>query len=495
MRGYVGTILVIALILLFLAGMSAVGYMELERPAETEMEPNRSSYNTGPTGIRAFYQGLEDAGYQVARWRGGYRRLQAEGANAALIMVGPSRDRRWLDGEEQSDLKQWVAGGGRLLIISRRPEEQFGFEVMAVTDDTASEAIAADPTTGNLIDKQSDALIAQPTALTRDTQGLALSRLSSRLVFGGVAVRAGAGQETPQPTATPATRGETRTLPAPVATQPPPPPAARLIAQETKPDAGDPPPPPPRPLPTPSPSKRDSTMDRTITDRNRKPTLDEAVFHLADEKGAALADFNYGRGRIVFLSDPYVIANNGVRQGANVRLALNLVEALGGRGAKVFFDETLHGFEDVSNPLLEYFRGTSVLWVLGQLLLVAALIAVGYGRRFARPLPLPAADRHSPLEFVDSMAHLQQTAQARDLAIENIYPRFRARLCRRLGLPARATAEEIAVAIERRRIPVSPAELRQVIHDSEAALKGQPLDDQKLLRLVTQMRHIIAQLG
>jgi hypothetical protein len=79
-----------------------------------------------------------------------------------------------------------------------------------------------------------------------------------------------------------------------------------------------------------------------------------------------------------------------------------------------------------------------VPWLLLQGLLLTLLIAFSIGKRFARPLPLPQVDRHSPLEFVGSMANLQQVAQARDLALENIYPRFKASLCRRLGLSSRA---------------------------------------------------------
>lgn len=175
-------------------------------------------------------------------------------------------------------------------------------------------------------------------------------------------------------------------------------------------------------------------------------------------------------------------------------LALNLVQALGGRHRRIFFDEYHHGYYSESNPLLVYFSGTSVPWVLGQALLLAALIAYSYGRRFARPLPLPQVDRHSPLEFVGSMANLQQVAHARDLALENIYPRFKARLCRALGVSVRAQPEEIAAHLNRRRLGLSETELYQTLVASERALAGEQLDDQRLISLVSAMRRISAQL-
>jgi hypothetical protein len=109
-------------------------------------------------------------------------------------------------------------------------------------------------------------------------------------------------------------------------------------------------------------------------------------------------------------------------------------------------------------------------------------------------MPLPQLDRHSPLEFVGSMANLQQVAQARDLAMENIYPRFKAHLCRRLGISTRATTDEIIESARRRRLPVSENELRQTLSDAELTLAGEKIDDARLVTLVSRMRRIISQI-
>ena len=197
----------------------------------------------------------------------------------------------------------------------------------------------------------------------------------------------------------------------------------------------------------------------------------------------------------MFLSDPFVVANNGIARGANLNLALNLMDALGGAKQKIFFDEYHHGYHSQGNALMNYFRGTPVPWVFAQLLFVAVLIAYTYGKRFARPLPMPQPDRHSPLEFVGSMASLQQAAQARDLALENIYPRFKTRLCRTLGLPATAPPNTIIGRLKRRvQVPESEVELLRVFSESEHALQGGKLDDQRLIELVATMRRIAASL-
>jgi hypothetical protein len=91
------------------------------------------------------------------------------------------------------------------------------------------------------------------------------------------------------------------------------------------------------------------------------------------------------------------------------------------------------------------------------------------------------------------MANLQQVARARELALENIYPRFKTSLCRRLGLSSRASRDEILAAARRRRFPISEIELRQTLSDAEMTLAGELIDDARLLTLVSRMRRIISQ--
>jgi len=485
MRRYLGIMITAVIVLLVLLGLNAVSLLRLDRPPESEEAPNRSSYNTGATGTRAFYQLLEESGYQVARWRNDYGELHTDARDAALVMIGPpAAAGGFVSGKEAGQLKSWVRSGGRLLIISRRPQIEFSdWTIAAQVDPTAVTEVAADPALDRVIDKNSDALIAQPTELTRNVRGLAVSRLAARLKFNLKVV----ALPTPSPVSSPAGPAPTRDSrreaeKAEGDTHPADKDQSAGASEDKDENSGD--------------DKEEESEEPASPDRESsdKPDLSAPVVHLGDSSGAVLADFDYGKGRVIFLSDPFVVANNGIGQGANLTLALNLVNALGGHDRKIFFDEALHGYEDVSNPLLTYFRGTPVLWVFGQGVLIALLIAYSFGRRFARPLPLPQVDRHSPLEFVGSMANLQQVAHARDLALENIYPRFKARLCRTLGLSVKAGPEEVAASLHRRRLKVSPGEVRRTMIESERALAGGEIDDHKLTSLVATMRRITTQL-
>lgn len=458
MRRYLGIIVTIVIVLAVLVGLNAISFVKLEQPPETEREPLRSSYNAGPTGTRAFYQLLEESGYQTTRWREKYEALSRQAQNATLIIIGPFQATPELPTNEAEALKEWIASGGRALIISRAPQAQFSDPAISAKPTAAANPFETNP--DHLVDERSDVLIAQPTALTRNTRGLAISHLATRLTFKQPAAAKADAKAGPPPEAV----GQVTVRPSE---------NDKKAENEEATQHED-----------------DQSGDEDMPDT----ALTTPVVHLGDSDGAVLADFDYGEGRVIFLSDPFVVANQGIARGTNLTLALNLVEALGGQKRRIFFDEYHHGYHSASNPLLTYFRGTPVPWLLLQGLLLALMVVYSAGRRFARPLPLPQVDRHSPLEFVGSMANLQQVAQARDLALENIYPRFKARLCRALGISVRARPEEIAAHLNRRRLRISEHELRQTLIESERALAGTPLDDHRLVVLVATMRRISTQL-
>jgi hypothetical protein len=430
MRRYFAGAITIIIVIAVLVGLSAAGAIEFDRPTENEFAPNRSTYNSGQTGTRAIYQLLEESGTPVARWRKHYSSLEAEAEDSILVIIGPFQSGQKISEEEAFALQVWISTGGRALIISRSPFDQFGDPAIRAK---APEQLPVNyETPEQFIDRESDELIAQPTELTRGIRGLALSDFATRMIFH------------PQDRAKAARTGVVETAPSP--------------------------------------------------EEYSAPALYAPVIHLGDKDGAALADFTYGEGRVIFLSDPFVVANNGIARGGNLTLAMNMLRSMGSPDRRIFFDEFHHGYYEGGNPLVKYFRGTPAPWLLLQGLGLSLLIVYTYSRRFARPLPLPQVPRHSPLEFVGSMANLQQAAQARELALENIYPRFKAGLCRRLGLSSRASRDEIVAGARRRRLAISEIELRQTLSDAEMTLAGEPIDDARLLALVSRMRRIISQI-
>src|SRR5262245_66108680 len=125
MRRYIAGVVTIVLVIAVLVGMSAAGAIEFDRPIENEFAPNRSTYNSGPTGTRALYQLLEESGTPVSRWRSPYSQLNAEAKDAILVIIGPFLYGLKMSEEENFNLQSWIAAGGQALIISRSPLEQF----------------------------------------------------------------------------------------------------------------------------------------------------------------------------------------------------------------------------------------------------------------------------------------------------------------------------------------------------------------------------------
>ena len=88
------------------------------------------------------------------------------------------------------------------------------------------------------------------------------------------------------------------------------------------------------------------------------------------------------------------------------------------------------------------------------------------------------------------MANLQRTAAARDLAVENIYSRFRVRLGRRLGVPATAAPAALAARLARERLEISSTTTNETLNDCEAVLTGATITDERLIDIVTNLRQI-----
>lgn len=435
MRRNLSIIIAVTIVVAVLIALSAASFFTLDRPIESEAEPRRTTYNSGPTGTRALYQFLEESGQPVSRWRQGYEALADTNHADLMVAIGPFLNDSVPTRREETALRRWISDGGNLLVISRNPNFEFTDPALHVAWTKADQdwTKPAD----KIADPLSDRLIVQPTRLTKDLRGLQLSTLASRVIVYR----------------------------------------------------------PPVVTPSPAPSPSPAVVPESTDDENFE-ILWAPVVHMGDDAGAVLVDFDYGAGRIVILSDPYVVANNGIARGANLQLVMNLLTELRGEGGRILIDETHHGYRESHNQWITYYRGTPAKWFVGQLLAVALIAAYSYGKRFARPLPLPQVDRHSPLEFVGSMANLQKLASARELALENIYPPFRLELCRALGVSVRASIDEIVRALERRqtrkaeRGVISGVELRRVMRTCESAIVGVPLDDRELIELVGSLRKI-----
>jgi hypothetical protein len=471
MRQYVVIIVTVVLVLLLLVGINAASYVEIEEKPDTEYTPDRSTYNGRATGTRALFDYLHESGHRVVRWRETPEKLLSAGQArpGTFVVTGPTRID--FEPEEIKHILQWVESGGRLVIIDRSPDQRLlpasgrwrmTLELQNYPTPDARSSNVDEMTAGVPLARAS-----QPTSFTLGVDSVLASRFAA--VIKVIAVDGG-GQEDAE--SGHKNDGETEGADYELSERG----EGALSIQE---------PPPTIPQAGPNASSQSSTKP-SASQQSPAPVL-----HLSDSRGSLLADYRYGAGRIIILSDPFIIANSGISRRDNLRLAINVVA---GANDLIAFDEYHHGRAATHNQLLSYFAGTPVLAMLGQLGLIILAVVWTSGRRFARPLPLPFVDRRSKLEFVASMAELQQRSRAYDLAIENIYARTRRVLARYSSLDSNAPRALIAERVAARS-SINAAELEALMRECEDAMAGEPLSARRALNLVSRLREVERALG
>jgi uncharacterized protein DUF4350 len=449
MRQRLIIILTLIVVVIVLIALNAASYVRVEREADTETSPDRSTFNSGATGTQAFYDFLHESGHQVMRWREGSSSLLTSSGikPATLVVIGPLREP--YSNREARELLRWVDSGGRLVIVDRDPDRR----MLRLNDwyVTAQPFSYPWPELDPNDFQQMTAGVtpikpSQPTALARNVELVMPSRFMGVIEFSRVNP-----QTKPTPKGTPSD-------------------------EEDEGSFGYGPP----------ESANDSEGGDLKPDHLSAP-----VVHFEQERGALLIDYSYGKGRVLLLSDPFIVANNGVGRADNLLLALNVVTSGGGL---IAFDEFHQGRATTHNALFQYFSGTPVMAICAQLALIGLAIVWSQGRRFGRPLPLPHVDRRSKLEFVASMAELQQRAKAHDLALENIYARVRRVLVRYAGVSNSSPRTEIARRVAMRS-GLNQTELETLMRNCEETINGVRTGRKETLRMAQRLRDIEASLG
>jgi hypothetical protein len=475
MRQRLAVMIGVGLVLAVLIGLNAASYVEVEKTPDSEYHPDRSTYNAGATGTRALYDFLRESGRDVTRWREKPDALLKRDRAQPTTFVVLQEKISFEPGEIES-LMRWVDRGGRLVIIDRTPNPR-------LLPDSGNWRIATElkqyPTTDAHADNPeemtagvSPARPTQPTALTRDVESVMPSRFAALINIWPPEDKkpeAGAGGAGGEQSQNP--KGDEGT-------------GIGSSGDDSTDESASAKPSPPSPV---------IVIDEPSPSTARKPQLASPapVVHLADYRGALLADYPHGDGRITILSDPFIVANSGLSRADNLQLAINVLVSGGGL---IAFDEYHQGHGVTKNEMLAYFEGTPVLATVGQLTLIVLLVLWTKGRRFARPLPLVRVDRRSSLEFVASMAELQQRARAFDLAIENIYTRTRRVLVRYAGVEHNSPRTEIAARVAARS-SIDRQQLESLMRDCEEAINGAHTTARRSLQLVTRLRETERALG
>jgi hypothetical protein len=423
-------LLAIGLIVL-LVSLNALTYVQKQEEADSELAPNRSTYNPAATGTQALYTLLQETGRRPTRWLDSPEGLiTSRNKPEVFVMIGSFR--RPVSEEDAASIRRWVAGGGRLVIIDREPPRPLRVGTASLQLDfkanPAAQLLSIDPSDQVAMTTDTPAAKpVQPSVFTAQVNSVQPSMFASSINVVNEPV------ETDQP----------------------------FFSDDTYHEAGE-------------------------------AAATGPVVHIAQGIKNVLVDVPYGSGRVTYLSDPYIVSNGGLNIVDNAQLAVNLLSTSDGT---VAFDEYHQGYGANANRLLQFFEGTPVIAIFGQSVLFIALLFFSQSRRFARPVPQREPDRLSKLEYISAMAELQQRADAYDLAMENIYGEFRRRVSRSLGLdPAATGRRELAEAIASR-VSMNAFDVYQTMAKSEAIIQGEPTKRAETVELAANLREIEEKLG
>ncbi|HEX6719018.1 MAG TPA: DUF4350 domain-containing protein [Pyrinomonadaceae bacterium] len=429
MRQRLTIILTFIVIIGALVALNSLTYVKKEESQDFEVAPNRSTYHSGPTGLRALHDFLNESGYKVIRWRETPQKLLSDSGKQVTTFVVVGLTRLPFTAEEDKALRNWVARGGHLVFIDRYIDNEVIPKSAGWTlSGTQLDSPNLDTNPADIKD-MTEKVVAlppvQPTVLTNNVTSVLPSRFASRV---------------------------------------------RVVPPEAETVEGN------------SPTESEATPASI----SRAP-----IVHIADSEGALLVDYSYGLGNVVVLSDPYIVANGGIKLNDNLQLAINMLTS---RGGLIAFDEYHQGRGVTQNAFASYFAGTPVLAIAAQIALLVLLVLWTNARRFGRPLPLPQVDRRSSLEFVASMAELQERSRAFDLAIENIYARTRRVLARHAGVDYNSSRSEIAARIASRS-SLNAHKLETLMRQCEEVINGEPTNWRQSVELVRRLREVEKELG
>lgn len=488
--------LFIFLILFLLVGLlvilNAVTYVQQAKKPDTELSPNRSTYNAGSTGTQAFYSLLSETGRKVTRWRTSLDTIASDMKNtpSVFIMIGPLR--RELSETENTQLMQWVSSGGTLILIDREPSKELAMTTaqyqISVTQSDMLDLFSVDSSDQRQMTAETPAKRpVRPSVFTHGVNAVQPSRFAST-----ISLERYTNTDSYELKYDSGASASTSPTPSPYdfysgGQPPPPPPRRRSTANTSRETSGN----TARDTASDTASDTGARFEQNQSD-DRIPKFEVPLVHIADADKNILVEAPFAAGRVILLSDPYIVSNNGINLVDNSRLAVNLATS---RDGLIAFDEYHQGYGADNNRFFRYFEGTPVIALFMQCGLLVALVFFSQSRRFARAVPEPEPDRLSKLEYVSAMAQLQQRTQAYDLAIENIYSDFRRRASALVGLDnTTASRRDIAERIAERG-GYNRAEIEELMFACEDVIHGEPIGRNETVSLIERIREIEAKIG
>ncbi|TAE54337.1 MAG: DUF4350 domain-containing protein [Nostocales cyanobacterium] len=213
---------------------------------------------------------------------------------------------------------------------------------------------------------------------------------------------------------------------------------------------------------------------------------------LGDDFGAVVWEKEYGKGKVILSSTPYLAAN--AYQGeANF---IYLAELINNNNQKILVDEYIHGYKDQDirekerqGDLWSYFLQTPIIIILIQTIVLLLVLIWVENRRFGKPKIVKTPEIDNSQAYIQALAGVLQKATSSDFVLEMIGREERKNLQSKLGLGNKLLDNEVLVKIwqEKTSVSVNLAELEAVL---KTELKKQRITEKELLDWLVKWQKI-----
>ena len=205
---------------------------------------------------------------------------------------------------------------------------------------------------------------------------------------------------------------------------------------------------------------------------------------VACKDGAYITSVKYGSGRILLGSVPELCANETLAEVSNYDNFQFMINCFRTASGAILFDEYCHGIQGKGNVFVCLSRRLPGLIFL-QLLFMFIPAEIATRQRFGALKTTKISRQISDLAYIFGLANLYKRAQANLVALEIIVGFWKTKLCRQLGLSARASKEEILQSAKDSNID-SEGNFTKFFNDYEQALSENEVSKVELTHLIKQ---------
>jgi hypothetical protein len=217
------------------------------------------------------------------------------------------------------------------------------------------------------------------------------------------------------------------------------------------------------------------------TGRRRELETGEEV-DLGDRFGAVVWKKQYGKGKAIFATTPYLAANAYQDNLSNFQYLADLVS---NKGNILFVNEYIHGYKDPSvrksegeGDLFSYLAKTPLLPMLVQAIAFLGVLIWAQNRRFGKPETLHTPEINNSQAYIQALAGVLLKADKNDFVVEMVGKQEQLQLQKALGLGQVLMEHQTLIDAWVEKTGATAAELQAVL---KVQSRQQPMSERDLI--------------